>query len=75
MFVVSLGLLCLVNSDKVFERLPRDVVPEYYKLHITPSFDTFKFDGLVTISVDVKNSTNEISMNAYQIDIKRYSIF
>ena len=71
MWIFIFTFFSLANSDKEFSRLPRDVIPKYYKLHITPSFETFKFSGFVTISIQVKKSTNEIFLNAHQLEIKR----
>lgn len=40
-------------DEKKFERLPCDIYPELYDLFLKPNFDSFKFEGKVTISLKV----------------------
>lgn len=53
------------------EVLPGNVTPEHYDLTLEPYFDTFKFDGTVTIDLRVNDdSVDSISVNTLEIDIK-----
>lgn len=40
-------------DEKKFERLPNNVRPELYDLYLKPNFDSFEFDGRVTILLKV----------------------
>ena len=57
------------NTKKDFERLPRHVVPSAYDLKLAVSFETFTFTGVVDISIDAKEPTNQIKLNSHQLDI------
>lgn len=41
------------GAAKLFERLPKTVVPTHYDLTIQPFLDTFKFNGNVVIHLKV----------------------
>ncbi|XP_018320972.2 puromycin-sensitive aminopeptidase [Agrilus planipennis] len=58
---------------KPFERLPTTVVPKHYSLTLTPNLKTFKFDGDVTIQIEVKEPTKTIVLNA--LDLNFDSVF
>jgi puromycin-sensitive aminopeptidase len=45
-----------------FERLPKNVTPKHYDLHLQPDLENFTFDG--KLKVDVKVNRNEIYMNS-----------
>lgn len=51
------------------EVLPTNVKPLHYKLTLEPLFDTFKFDGEVTIDLHVNERTNFITLNSLEIEI------
>ena len=61
-------------TNKEFSRLPTNVVPRVYHLHLTPNFESFKFDGSVQIEVEVVEATNEIVMNAAELEIKSATV-
>ena len=50
-------------------QLPSGVRPTRYALNLEPNLDTFKFDGYVTIDVEVSESTSEIVLNSSELDI------
>lgn len=57
------------------EILPSNVTPLHYDLVLEPSFETFKFDGSVTIDLQVNDSTvDSISLNNLEIDIKAVTL-
>ena len=56
-------------SDNRF-RLPRNVIPVHYDLHLEPDVDTFTFQGSVSIRLGITETLNEIILNSAEIDIK-----
>ena len=44
------------GAKKPFERLPTNVVPVNYALHVTPDLQLFTFSGTVNIDVQVYSS-------------------
>ena len=60
------------EAKKPFERLPTNVVPVNYALHITPDLQQFTFRGTVNIDVQVCLTKHTDSRDAYCIvDISR----
>ena len=51
------------------EVLPKNVNPVHYDLTLEPNFDTFKYDGEVTIDLDVVEDTKSITLNTVEIEI------
>jgi hypothetical protein len=41
------------ETKNLFERLPQTIVPTHYDLTIQPFLETFKFNGNVTIHIQV----------------------
>ena len=56
-------------SDNPF-RLPRQVVPTHYDIHLEPDLETFTFVGAVGVDIEVTEATSSISLNAAEVDIK-----
>ncbi|KAH9929618.1 peptidase family M1-domain-containing protein [Epithele typhae] len=54
-------------QDRV--RLPADVVPIHYDLHILTDLDTLEFDGIVYIDLKVNNPTSLIVLNTLGLEI------
>ena len=50
-------------------QLPSGVRPTRYALNLEPNLDTFKFDGYVSIDVEVSEATSEIVLNSAELDI------
>ena len=50
-------------------QLPAGVRPTRYALNLEPNLDTFKFDGYVSIDVEVEKATSEIVLNSSELDI------
>ena len=42
------------------EALPKDVIPHNYRVHLTPNFETFLFDGEVAIELQIATETSSI---------------
>lgn len=51
------------------EVLPTNVKPIRYDLTLEPFFDTFKFNGDLTIDLEVKDASSSITLNVLEIDI------
>ena len=52
-------------------RLPRTVVPQRYDLRLDPDLAASTFTGEVTISVSVQESTQDIFLNAIELEISQ----
>lgn len=50
-------------------RLPSDVLPRRYRLHLKPDLETFAVEGSVEIDLDVKTSTRDIVLHAVDLEI------
>jgi len=50
-------------------RLPRDVLPRRYELTITPDLAAASFEGSVDIEVDVLADTDEVVLNAIELEV------
>lgn len=56
------------------QRLPELAIPENYRITLAPNFDTDKFSGQETIHIHVLKLTNNIALNALDIDFQSASI-
>jgi aminopeptidase 2 len=63
-----------MDISKGREVLPKNVKPLHYDLTLEPNFETFKYDGTVSIELDVIEDTTSISLNSLDIDIKHTQI-
>src|SRR3546814_15999609 len=50
-------------------RLPRTVVPRRYDLRLVPDLPSASFTGDVDIAVTVVSSTNEVVLNAIELEV------
>lgn len=57
------------NPEQERVLLPQNVKATNYDLTLEPNFETFKFDGTVVIDLDVKDTSNTVSVNVLEIDI------
>ncbi|UJR20817.1 hypothetical protein I4U23_023929 [Adineta vaga] len=62
------------NTVKLFKRLPQTIVPIHYELTIQPFLDTFKFNGDVTIHLQVKESTDTVILYAAELQVHHAKI-
>ena len=51
-------------------RLPPNVVPSHYELHLTPNLTTFKYQAIIHINLNILAATKTIKLNAAELDIK-----
>ena len=58
-----------MDISKGREVLPKNVKPLHYDLTLEPNFETFKYDGEVTIDLDVVDDTKSITLNTVEIEI------
>ncbi|KAJ5480686.1 Aminopeptidase 2 [Penicillium diatomitis] len=56
------------------EVLPTNVKPVHYDLTLEPDFKTFKYNGTVTIDLQVNEDTDFISLNTNEIEIHTASV-
>ncbi len=57
------------NTNERFTLLPRSVRPSHYALTLTPDLDNASFTGDVSIDVLVSQITNEIVLNAIELEL------
>ena len=55
-------------------RLPRTVVPKHYELTLAPDLQAFTFEGIESITVGITEPTNEVVLNAAELEITRASL-
>lgn len=67
--LLSALFVCVAAGRADGARLPRNVVPEQYKLILTPHIEIGRFLGNTTITVRVKEPVREITMHAADLDI------
>ena len=58
-----------MDISKGRQVLPKNVKPLHYDLTLEPNFETFKYDGEVTIDLDVVEETKSITLNTVDIEI------
>ena len=58
-----------MDISKGREVLPKNVKPLHYDLSLEPNFETFKYDGHVTIDLDIVEDTKSITLNTIDIEI------
>lgn len=58
-----------MDISKGREVLPEAVKPLHYDLTLEPNLETFKYEGTVSIELDVLEDTTSISLNTLDIDI------
>ena len=51
--------------------LPTNISPNNYRLSLSPDMEKFTFGGEVQITVEVSNTTNEIVLNAAELEIQK----
>jgi puromycin-sensitive aminopeptidase len=67
----NLASMSAPNGNDADYRLPRTVRPSRYELRVATSFDDASFEGDVSIELTVLESTDEILLNAAELDISR----
>ena len=55
-------------------KLPKNVVPLHYKIHIVPDLAALTFSGTEDITIDVRSPARKIVLNANQLDIDAASL-
>ncbi|KAK3715670.1 Aminopeptidase 2 mitochondrial [Vermiconidia calcicola] len=63
-----------MDISKGREVLPKNVKPLHYDLTLEPNFETFKYEGEVTIDLDVMEDTTSITLNTIDIDIQETKV-
>jgi len=70
----AVGLILLLTSIAVAQRLPRLATPENYKLTFAPDFSKGSFSGDETILIQVLQPTSELVLNSADIEFHDASI-
>src|ERR1035437_10171776 len=66
----SVAFLCYFISSASAQRLPQIVRPEHYRLWLASDLRAATFSGVDTIDVNLAEPTNQITLNAAEIDFK-----
>ncbi|CAI6095111.1 unnamed protein product [Clonostachys chloroleuca] len=56
------------------EALPTNVIPRHYEITLEPNFATFKYEGTVTIHLDVVRETASIALHKLDLEIHETSV-
>lgn len=56
-------ICCKMEEKKVFQRLPKDVVPKNYAVELTPDLKEFTFGGKLRIDAEVRKNVCEPLFN------------
>lgn len=59
----------VAEAETLEYRLPRTVIPVRYQITLSPDLEKFKFDGEVTIEVEVKEPVTEVLLNALELEV------
>ena len=54
-------------------RLPKNVTPRRYEIRLTPDLKAFTFQGEVNIAVVVNDATDDVVLNALELEIDKVS--
>ncbi|CAF4409199.1 unnamed protein product [Rotaria sp. Silwood2] len=57
------------EAKRLFQRLPKTIVPTHYDLTIQPHLDKFTFNGDVNIHLKVKEPTSSIVLYATELEV------
>ncbi|HEY9130152.1 MAG TPA: M1 family metallopeptidase [Dyella sp.] len=60
--------------EQATTQLPRTVRPTHYDVAVAPHADALSFDGKVTVTVDVLESTSSITLNAVDMNFSAVSL-
>lgn len=68
---MSVDSFSSTNNERPFVRLPNTVVPSSYDIKIKPNLINLTFTGSENISIDIRETIDEIVLNAYDLEINR----
>ncbi len=55
-------------------RLPKTVTPNRYEIRLTPDLQAFTFQGELTVAITVNQATDEIVLNALELEIDKTTV-
>ncbi|XP_050301023.1 puromycin-sensitive aminopeptidase [Anthonomus grandis grandis] len=62
------------RATKPFQRLPKNVKPQHYALNLVPDLKSLTFKGDVSVKIEVLESTDEIILNALELNIESVQV-
>ncbi len=74
------SLLASLSAEKPFDfastpgKLPKEVVPEEYAIHIAPDMAKLSFAGSETIKLNVQKPVRQLTLNANELEIKSAAV-
>ena len=51
-------------------KLPKDIVPVQYNLHLSPDIEKRTFTGTETVDIEVRQATNRCVLNAANLEVQ-----
>ena len=72
--LILLSIVLVFSSFSIAQRLPNTVVPENYKITLTPNFEKDNFSGEETIQIRVVKPTATVTLNSLEIEFEEASI-
>ncbi|KAK4880864.1 hypothetical protein RN001_004183 [Aquatica leii] len=57
-----------ITSLRLMERLPNNIIPDWYNITLEPNFTLSIFTGSVSVKVKILNETKEIVLHAYKLE-------
>ena len=73
-FVALAGALTVCGSQLSAQRLPTAVLPDEYRLTLTPDLKAATFTGVEEIDVTVKEPTKSITLNSAEIEFQSVTV-
>lgn len=73
-FPVPRSSIANTRADDINYRLPTHVKPIHYEITLEPNFETFTFNGLVIIQVEVLEATNNITLHVNELNVSNLGV-
>jgi puromycin-sensitive aminopeptidase len=61
-------------QKKSFKRLPKDVSPVHYDIYLRPDLDNFTFKGILSVQLDINESTDTLVCNAANMTVDNVKV-
>ena len=77
---ICLAVIPILSAEKPFDfattpgKLPKEVVPEEYAIHITPNLETLTFTGSETVKLAVRKPVRRLVLNALEVRVESASV-
>ena len=72
--IAATAVVCVILHNANAQRLPSIVIPEHYKLTLTPDLKAATFTGVETIDVTLAEATSRITLNSAEIAFQSVTV-